>query len=177
MLIDDVRWAALARLQSLAMTHWTAKIGGQGELAGEAMTHLGRDALRHGSAQHQTTLVHVATNSIEFLWLEDAGGHSSLHRLRCDPCDRHLSLSHLADCQAPDGVAFRSKLRRSILRLLSSTGCTSSWLRVNSRLELGALLVSLFHIAASALVEEQRRHLTRLICGAFTNRRASAAAK
>jgi hypothetical protein len=162
------------------MTHWTAKASGQGELAGEAMTHLGRDALRHGSAQHQTTLVHVATNSIEFLWLEDAGGHSSLHRLRCGPCDRHLSLSHLADCPAPDGIAFRSKLRRAILRLLSSTDCTdctSGWLRVKSRLELGALLLSSFPIAASAPVEEQRRHLTRLICGAFTNRQATAAAK
>jgi hypothetical protein len=141
------------------------------------MTHLGRDALRHGSAQHQTTLVHVATNSIEFLWLEDPGGRSFLHRLRCGPCDCHLSMSHLADCPAPDGVAFRSKLRRSILRLLSSADCTSGWLRVNSRLELGALLLSLFPIAASAPVEEQRRHLTRLICGAFTNRQATAAAK
>ena len=74
MLIDDIRRAALARLQSLAMTHWTAKIGSQGELAGEAMTHLGRNALRHGSTQRQTTLVHVATNSVEFLWLEDAAG-------------------------------------------------------------------------------------------------------
>jgi len=55
------------------------------------------NSLRHGSAQHQTTLVHVATNSIEFLWLDDAGGHSLLHRLRCGPCDCHLSLSHLAD--------------------------------------------------------------------------------
>jgi len=57
------------------------------------MTRLGRDALRHGSAQHQTTLVHVATNSIEFLWLKDPDGRSSLHRLRCGPCDCHLSLS------------------------------------------------------------------------------------
>jgi hypothetical protein len=61
--------------------------------------------------------------------------------------------------------------------LLSSADCTSGWLRVNSRLELGALLVSLFPIAASAPVEEQRRHLARLICGAFTNRQATAAAK
>ena len=79
-------------------------------------------------------------------------------------------------CPAPDGVAFRSKLRRAILRLLSSTDCTSGWLRVNSRLELGALLISLFPIAASAPAEEQCRHLTRLICGAFTNRQATAAA-
>ena len=177
MLIDDIRRAALARLQSLAMTHWTAKISGQGELAGEAMTHLGRDALRHGSALHQTTLVHVATNSIEFLWLEDAGGLTSLHRLRCSPCDRHLSLSHLADCPAPDSVAFRSQLRRSILRSLSAADCTSGWLRANGRLELSAMLLSLFPIAASASVDEQRRHLARLICGAFTNRQATAAAK
>ena len=61
--------------------------------------------------------------------------------------------------------------------MLSSADCISGWLSVNSRLELGALLLSLFPIAASALVEEQRRHLTRLICGAFTNRQASAAAK
>ena len=177
MLIDDIRRAALARLQSLAMTHWTAKISGQGELAGEAMTHLGRDALRHGSALHQTTLVHVATNSIEFLWLEDAGGLSSLHRLRCSPCDRHFSLPHLADCPAPDSVAFRSQLRRSILRSLSAADCTSGWLRANGRLELSAVLLSLFPIAASASVDEQRRHLARLICGAFTNRQATAAAK
>ena len=39
------------------------------------------------------------------------------------------------------------------------------------------MLLSLFPNVASAPVEEQRRHLTRLICGAFTNRQASAAAK
>ena len=121
----------------------------------------------------------MATNSIEFLWLEDPGGRSSLHRLRCGLCDCHPSLSHLADCSAPDGVAFRSKVRRAILLLLSSADCTSRWLRVNSRLELDALLLSLFPIAASAPVEieEQRRHIARLICGAFTNRQATAAAK
>ena len=178
MLIDDIRRAALARLQSLAMTHWTAKIGGQGELAGEAMTHLGRDALRHGSAQQQSTLVHVATNSVEFLWLEDAaGGRSSLQRLRCSHCNRHFDLSHLASCPAPDGIAFRSQMRRDILRLLASADCTRDWLHVNSRLELGALLLSLFPIAASTPADEQRRHLARLICGAFTNRQAAAAAK
>ena len=80
-------------------------------------------------------------------------------------------------CDYARAISFRSKLRRSILRLLSSADCTGGWLRVNSRLELGALLLSLFPIAASAPVEEQRRHLTRLICGAFTNRQASAAAK
>jgi hypothetical protein len=160
------------------MTHWTAKIGGQGELAGEAMTHLGRDALRHGSAQQQSTLVHVATNSVEFLWLEDdAGGRSSLQRLRCSHCNRHLDLSHLASCPAPDGIAFRSQMRRDILRLLASADCTRDWLHANRRLELGALLLSLFPIAASAPADEQRRHLARLICGAFTNRQAAAAAK
>ena len=161
------------------MTHWTAKIVGQGELAGEAMTHLGRDALRHGSAQQQSTLVHVATNSVEFLWLEDAaaGGRSSLHRLRCSHCNRHFDLSHLASCPAPDGIAFRSQMRRDILRLLSSADCTRDWLHVNRRLELGALLLSLFPIAASTPADEQRRHFARLICGAFTNRQAAAAAK
>ena len=177
MLIDDIRRAALARLQSRAMTHWTAKVGGQGELAGEAMTHLGREALRHGSAHHQTTLVHVATNSIEFHWLEDASGDSSLQRLRCDPCDCHLTLSHLVECPAPDGVSARSQLRRAILGLLSSTDCTRDWLHANRRLELGAMLLALFPIAASASAEEQRRHLARLICGAFTNRQATAAAR
>ena len=61
--------------------------------------------------------------------------------------------------------------------MLPSADCTGGWLRVNSRLELGALLVSLFPIAASAPIKEQRHHLTRLICGAFTNRQATAAAK
>ena len=54
--------------------------------------------------------------------------------------------------------------------------CTRPHCPVSS-LDLGALLLSLFPIAASAPVEEQRRHLARLICGAFTNRQASAAAK
>jgi len=46
------------------------------------------------------------------------------------------------------------QLKKKIFRLLSSTDCTSGWLRVNSRLELDALLLSLFPIVASAPAEE-----------------------
>ena len=121
MLIDDIRRAALARLRSQAMSHWCARPGDQGELAGEGMTHLGRVTLRHGSLQHQSTLIHVATNSIEFLWLEEPDGRSALHRLRCNSCSCHLTLSHLAECPAPDAVAIRSQLHRAILSVLPRT--------------------------------------------------------
>ena len=39
------------------------------------------------------------------------------------------------------------------------------------------MLLHLFPSAPSATAEEQRRHLTRLICGAFTNGQATSAAK
>jgi len=39
------------------------------------------------------------------------------------------------------------------------------------------MLLRLFPSAALASVEQQRRHLTRLICGAFTNGQATSAAK
>ena len=94
------------------MSHWCARPGGQGELAGEGMTHLGRATLRHGSPQHQSTLIHVATNSIEFLWLEEPDGRSALHRLRCNSCSCHLTLSHLVECQAPDAVGARDCSQR-----------------------------------------------------------------
>jgi hypothetical protein len=175
MLIDDIRRAALARLQVLSMSHWCAKLGGQGELAGEGMVHLGHEALRHGKSHHQTTLVHVATNSVEFLWLEEIGGRSALHRLRCDSCGCHLTLSHLVECPAPDGLAIRPQLCHAILALLSEQDCTSDWLRANERLHLVPMLLR--PSAASAPAEEQRRHLTRLICGAFTNGQATSAAK
>ena len=74
-------------------------------------------------------------------------------------------------------IAFRSQLKRDILRLLAAEACTRDWLSANRRLALADLLLTLFPIAASAPADEQRRHLTRLLTGAFTRRQANAAAK
>ena len=67
-LCDDIRRAALARLKSTSLAKWTSRKDGRGDLAGPAMVDLGQAVLRHGSAAQQATLVHVATNSIEYFW-------------------------------------------------------------------------------------------------------------
>jgi hypothetical protein len=44
-------------------------------------------------------------------------------------------------------------------------------------LDLRAVLLRLFPIASSAPADEQHKHFTRLLCGAFTARHANLAAK
>jgi hypothetical protein len=170
-LIDDMRRSALSRLKSLALAKWTAKVEGQGYLAGPATMELGRIVLRHGTAAHQATFVHVATNSIEYHWLTAADNTSSLQRVLCAPCHAVLSLAHLAECPRAISAVFRSQLRRDIISLLSIVACTSDWLRDNGRLPLAGLLGSLSVIAGTASADEQPRHLTYLMSGAFTRAR------
>ena len=97
--------------------------------------------------------------------------------VHCAACDAEITLAHLAECLSPTGVRFRVELRRDILLLLSADARAAPWLRASRRLQLLALLLSLFPFAASSPPAEQYRHLTRLMCGAFSRHQESAAAK
>jgi hypothetical protein len=176
-LCDDIRRAALARLKSTSLSKWMSRTDGRGDLAGPAMIDLGRAVLRHGSVVQQTTLVHVATNSIEFFWPAGSVRNDQLKRLQCVQCNQVLTLPHLAECLAPPCLQFHSRLLGDIRNILAAEVCTRDWRIANSRLTLSELLFSLFPLAATATAQERLRHLTCLFVGAFTDRQANAAAK
>jgi hypothetical protein len=176
-LCDDIRRAALARLKSTALAKWTGRTDGRGDLAGPAMIDFGRAVLRDGSIAQQTTLVHAATNSIDFFWPAGSVGNDQLKRLQCVQCNQVLTLLHLAECPAPPCLQFRIRLNSDIRNILATEACTRGWLLANSRLMLSELLFSLFPLAATATAQERLRHLACLLVGAFTDRQANAAAK
>jgi hypothetical protein len=176
-LCDDIRRAALARLKSTSLTKWANRKDDRGYLGGPAMIDLGRAVLRRGSAAQQATLVHVATNSIDYFWPAGSVRNDQLQRLLCAPCNQVLSLSHLAECPKPPCLQFRIRLAGDICNTLAADACTRGWLIANSRLTLSELLFSLFPPAATATAQERLRHLTSLLVGAFTGLQATAAAK
>ena len=176
-LCDDVRRAALARLRCSSLAKWTGRKDGRGDLAGPAMIDLGRAVLRHGSAAQQATLVHVATNSIEYFWPAGSVRNDQLQRLQCAPCNEVMTLAHLAECPESHCLQFRTRLAGDIRNILAVEACARDWLIANSHATLSELLFSLFPVAATASAQERRRQLTCLLVGAFSDRQANAAAK
>jgi len=174
---EDIRRAAMKQLKSAELAHWIGLPGpmSHGALAGEAMVELGRAVMQSGTAEHQCTFLHVATNSIHCYW-PSAGG--PLAQLRCRSCDEPRSLGHLIDClNSASGLTLRWELVIAIRDCFGAAACTGAWLQTTRRFVLRELLASLFPIPATASDEEQHRHLTCLLVGAFTRRQANTAAK
>ena len=171
-LIDDVRRTGVAKQRARALEHWTA-ITRQGALAGEGVQELGRVTVAHGSREQQCTLLHVATNSIHFHWLEDASGDSSLKQLQCEDCAQTLDLAHLLECPSPSSVAYRRQMRISFIAILALSPVARPWLARNTGLALAALLRSLFPPPPAP----PYTHAVRCSVGAFTAAEANAAAK
>lgn len=68
-IINDVRRSALSVLRAAAVVHWSTKVkpnADQGRFAHESMIDLGTVTRRCGTSQQQSTLVHVATNTIHY---------------------------------------------------------------------------------------------------------------
>ena len=170
LIIDDVRRSALSELRASKLIEWSNKP--DQVLACAGMIELGRIALRFGSASHQSTLIHVATNSIQFHWVAEAppSRESSLQQVQCDACSVTLSLDHLASCLAALASAFRLALRDAIISLLTPFDDAASWLRRHAHLSLDQILLSLFPAAP---------HHNFLLCmiGAFDAAEATHAAK
>jgi len=170
---DDIRRAAMKQLKCEELAHWRGLAGDipQGALAGDSMVDLGRAVLQGGTAKQQCTFLHVATNSIHCYWAADA----SLTQLHCKGCDKPRSLGHIIDCDS--GFTFRWELAIAIRNCFGAEACTRGWLHKTRGLGLRALFASLFPLSATASDEEQHRHYTCLLVGAFTRRQANAAAK
>jgi hypothetical protein len=175
---DDIRRAAMRQLKAAELKHWRGLAGDipQGALAGEAMIELGRAVLQHGTAKHQSTFLHVATNSIHCYW----SAADSLTQLHCKGCGEPRSLGHLLDCfNSFSGLTLRWELTIAIRDCFAAAACvrTRPWLRATHGFSLRDLLASLFPISETASDDEQHRHFTCLLVGAFTRRQANAASK
>ena len=178
-IIDDVRRTALLQLRADDLAKWTAKVDHQGRFAGAGMIELGRIALRFGTPAQQVTLLHVATNSIDFFWRRDPlpARTSSLAQVQCAPCAVTMSLEHLADCPAPAATLLRRCLRDDIVRCLSIFPAADGWLRRHSHVDLAPLLLRLFPAAVGVSAADRQVHIARCMLGAFTKSESSAAAK
>jgi hypothetical protein len=175
--IDDLRRTGKLLLKSRARAKWTAKSDLQGRFAGEGIMDLGRVILRLGSPTEQVTLVHVATNSIHYQLITHDDGSKALEQLQCALCTVSLTLDHLASCPDAPCVDFRHQLHTDIIDLFIGFDECDGWCRVNGRLDLSRLLLSLFPPSASASVEEDlvSDHTARCLIGAFTQAECMAA--
>ena len=150
-----------------------------GALAGPALLDLCKVVLAKGSTEQQNALVRIVTNSLQCEWATDAATNTQrVEPLACPNCaDTSCSLGHLAECAGPQATLFRADLRHDLLAVLHSAPQTDSWCHQFGMLDLRAMLLRLFPIASSAPADEQHKHFTRLLCGAFTTRHANLAAK
>jgi hypothetical protein len=104
-------------------------------------------------------------------------GSTALEQLQCAQCTVSLTLDHLASCPVSDApcVDFRHQLHTDIIDLFTGFGECGGWCRVNGRLDLSRLLLSLVPPSASASVEEVSDHTARCLIGAFTQAECIAA--
>ena len=183
--IDDVRQTAMRQLKRTEMQRWQAKKNGSEYFASKAALDTGRVVLRHGSAEQQSTFVHLATNSIHRLWAPSlrVPGKESVQQLLCVHCSEItprtvLTPEHLGICPAPLGIDYRMQLHRDILQLLRLHPETAEWLRVNASVphpSLSSSLLSLFPHSVGAASTE--RHLTYAMCGVLTSSQLTVAAR
>ena len=178
-LIDDLRRTALSQLREQAMVKWSNKPE-QGRFACSGLVELGRITLQFGTPLHQSTLVHVATNSIHYFWKEDAppGRSSSLQQLRCEPCDTIMSIDHLVSCPEAMASQYRDQLKTDIVDLLSECAASKQNVGTFRGHTLDRLLLSLFPLPLVAdptadPVHHRHRHVTLCMIGAFTSTEAS----
>jgi hypothetical protein len=179
-IIDDVRRTSVLTLRESALEHWLNRSGDQAYFASAGMMQLGRAVLRCGTAALQSAVVHVATNSIEYVWVEDghAYGASALHQLVCGGTSHTLSLSHLFTCTCLHAscITYQQKLRAGLLALLQSCADTAGWLRLHSAKTARAMLCTLFPPSLLSHVHDER-HYDTIQCGAFTSTQASQAVR
>ena len=172
-IVDDIRRCARRTMRQHAFERWQQKSDLQGHLACQGMIDLGNAVMRFGSAIEQCTVVHVATNSIEYLWMQGGHHNSALHQLQCSSiCVRPLTLEHLSNCDSDSIVQFRANLQLAMVSLLRRHCEAYAWLQRHQNQPLHSFL--------SALIPEigddvHVRHRTLMMCGAFTNRQGSQA--
>lgn len=197
----DVRRTALRQLRQAALTHWQSKRDGREYFASRAAIDTGRMVLRHGSAEQQITLVHLATNSLQHHWAPlpsppaaaAAAAHArrdTVQQLTCADCSAIdadtiiLTPAHLSTCPHAIGEDYRAELCRNILALLSQHALTADWLQ--DYRDHTPTLSTLLHrlvtlppdIAASPPADpERQRHLTYAMCGMLTTSQLTAAAR
>jgi len=187
MLIDDVRRTARVQVRSDALRRCSSRNGvdEQGFIIGHGCIDLGRVVLCHGSSEVQSCLVHVATNSIHFIEPADRGG--PIRALCCDDLrcvkpgepEPLRTLAHVAYCPGEQSRTFGKTLMGALYALIRMERAARHWCYVHpeGRMVLRSFILALFPLPAGASEAEERRHITRAMCGAFTDSQARSAAR
>ena len=183
--IDDIRRTSTAQQRAASLERWWTYGHQAGYFACQGMLDLGA-AVMSATAKpcstplQQATLVHVGTNSIQFHWVEDEStGVSSLRQIQCRQCGCSATLTHLANCVARPGVAYRARLQSATIRLLTGVPATRAFARRHSGTPLPALLDAIVPLRGRAFAPppDVQHHLARSMVGAFTTAEASAAVR
>ena len=198
-IIDDIRQTSLSQIMKQALIRWSTKPD-QGGFASKGMLDLGHALMSRklkgqsygnsSSSQLQSTLIHVATNSIHFFLRNDPILHAAprrrsqnadqkLDQLQCSSCQATMTILHFTTCPSSTSVFSRQRMRDSIFHLLTESADTNDWLTANHLCDLSSLLHRLFPppVSASASPEELTLHTARCLIGAFTQRELRAASK
>jgi hypothetical protein len=171
-------------LRSLMLLHWKS-IDNQGVFACDGMIELGHVIMSNrggaSSSSHQSTLVHVATNSLHYYFPAARG--SRLTELVC-ACGAICTISHLQACNID---RHHAQLHRSIMTYLSTTCCSPAWLIDNNNTTMSSMMLSLFptptphpHTHGDDIditLDDIAHHRTLMMIGAFTSTQSNAAAK
>ena len=185
--IDDVRQTAMRQLRQSSLDYWRSKMDGTEYFASQAAIDTGRMVLRYGSAEQQSSFVHIVTNSIHRLWAPSRRvvvDRDTVQQLLCVECSdvqpaTILTPEHISECPSTLGVDYRDQLHDNIMQLLQRLPETAEWLRANAvpHRQLSDSLSSLFPSPAAATVEQHRRHLTYAMCGILTSSQLTHAAR
>jgi exonuclease III/ribonuclease HI len=169
-IIDDPRRMARDLLKAKAMFRWKSKVdadGGQGLFAGDGAVDCGAAVMRLGSRHHQSTLVHVVTNTIHRIWIDAPDGSSQLGSVECT-CHSPLTLSHLTGCRQPQCIRFRMDLRKDILAHIQAFPECAAWCAQYSQKSLRATLLCLFQPGTATTVGVDD-HFTACMASLYTD--------
>ena len=92
----------------------------------------------------------------------------ALQHLPCTALRPVPTLEHVTECMvAAASIEFRARLQRSLCSALSEDACTRGWLATHQHLELLRPSPGAVPRPPAATADEHRRHVARLMVGAF----------
>lgn len=131
------------------------------------MLELAQTVRQLGTVEQQATLIHVATNSIQYHLVEEPDGGQSLQQLPCTDCLVPLTLSHLTVCPGRDADRWRQKLAAGILSLAEPAMADSGQVPAAIRRDLMDLLLWIFPPVSTLSPEQRSLHGVLCSVGAF----------
>jgi hypothetical protein len=177
LIIDDIRRYCLKTIRSTNLQRWENKQNDQAYFASLGIIELGRIVNQIGTPIHQSTLLHMTTNSIEYLWKKQKYSKKSiLQQLVCGGTLNTLSISHLFNCKTAPCLMFQRQLHSKFVTSLHCHVETHAWLDLNQHHLLRKMMSLLFPPTLLSTLSDDHE-LDIIMCGGWTTRQSTQALK